>query len=58
MGALCDFYAPLEHFAIKWTPVNRNKKQQNKDLERSFESIKTQRALKLLHPIKIWALTL
>ena len=36
---------PLEHFAIKWKPVDRNKMRQNKVIERGFDSIKTPSAL-------------
>ena len=35
----------LEHFAIKWKPVNRNEMRLNKEIEHGFDSIKTQRAL-------------
>ena len=35
----------LEHFAMKWKPVNRNKMRLNKEIEHGFDSIKTQTAL-------------
>jgi len=35
----------LEHVSIKWIPVNRKNMRLNKNLERVFDSIKTNRAL-------------
>ena len=40
-GGLFDMPEHLEHFAIKWKPVNRNKMRQNKEIEHGFDSIKT-----------------
>ena len=34
-------FDPLEHFAMKWKPVNRNKMRLNKGIEHGFDSIKT-----------------
>ena len=38
-------FNPLEHFAMKWKPVNRNKMRLNKEIEHGFDSIKMQLAL-------------
>jgi hypothetical protein len=41
----CIFSTALEHFPIKWTPLDRKKMRPNKDLERRSDAIGSENTL-------------
>jgi hypothetical protein len=47
---LYGFAQPLEHFPIKWTPLDRQKMRPNKDLERRSDAIGSENALTGVSP--------